>query len=75
VNQTGLPGSFSFHANLFGLDKGVSDGDLKRSMISMDAPGTLRVTLPEQLGLRLEAKKTTMEMIVIDSADKTPTEN
>ena len=75
VNQTGLPGSFSFDANLFGLDKGISDGDLKRAMIAMDAPGTLRATLPEQLGLRLEARKTTMEMIVIDSAEKTPTEN
>jgi uncharacterized protein (TIGR03435 family) len=31
--------------------------------------------LPDQLGLRLEARKAPIELLVIDSALKTPTEN
>jgi uncharacterized protein (TIGR03435 family) len=41
-----------------------------------DAPGpTLFTALQEQLGLRLEAKKVTIEMLVVDHVEKSPTEN
>lgn len=40
------------------------------------APGsTLLEALPEQLGLRLEAQKAPVEILVIDSATRVPTEN
>jgi uncharacterized protein (TIGR03435 family) len=36
---------------------------------------TIFTALPEQLGLRLEARKGPVELLVIDSVEKTPTEN
>jgi uncharacterized protein (TIGR03435 family) len=36
---------------------------------------SLMTALQEQLGLRLEAKKGTVELLVIDRFEKTPTEN
>ena len=36
---------------------------------------TIFTALPEQLGLRLEARKGPMETLIIDSVEKTPTEN
>jgi uncharacterized protein (TIGR03435 family) len=75
VNHTGVAGSFLFHANLFNLEKGTPPDELKRSMVSDDAAGTLRATLPEQLGLKLEAQKAPLEILVIDHVEKVPTEN
>jgi uncharacterized protein (TIGR03435 family) len=67
--------NFSFHANLFNLEKGAPPEDLKRTMVSSDAVDTLRGTLPEQLGLKLEAQKAPIELLVIDHADRVPTAN
>jgi uncharacterized protein (TIGR03435 family) len=52
------------------------------------APGTTQMSLPEaesgptifgaiqeQLGLRLEPKKGTVQVLVVDKVEKTPTEN
>jgi uncharacterized protein (TIGR03435 family) len=36
---------------------------------------TIFTALPEQLGLRLEARKGPVDLLVIDSVEKTPTEN
>jgi uncharacterized protein (TIGR03435 family) len=44
-------------------------------MVGPDAIDTLRASLPEQLGLKLEAQKAPIEILVIDHADKVPTEN
>jgi uncharacterized protein (TIGR03435 family) len=75
IDRTGLAGSFSFPANLFNLEKGAPPDELKRTMMNGDAGGTLRATLPEQLGLKLEAQKAPVEIMVIDRADKVPTVN
>jgi len=75
IDRTRLPGTFSFHANLFNLPAGAPPGDLKRSMVSSDAADTLRVTLQEQLGLKLDQQKAPLEFLVIDRADKVPTAN
>jgi len=40
-----------------------------------DAEPNLVTALPEQLGLRLEPKKVQVDILVIDHADKTPTDN
>jgi uncharacterized protein (TIGR03435 family) len=40
-----------------------------------DAPPDIFSALPEQLGLKLEAKKVSAQMIVIDRIEKTPTGN
>jgi bla regulator protein blaR1 len=75
IDRTGLAGSFSFRANFFDLEKGAPPGELKRSMVNDEAAGTLRATLPEQLGLKLEARKAPLELFVIDHAEKVPTAN
>ncbi len=75
VDHTSLAGSFSFHANLFNLDKGTPPDGLKPAMFNDDAADTLRATLPDQLGLKLEPQRATIEILVIDHADKVPTEN
>jgi bla regulator protein blaR1 len=75
IDHTGLAGSFSFHANLFNLEKGAPPGELKRSMVSDDAAYTLRTMLPAELGLKLEAQKAPLEILVIDHAEKVPTAN
>jgi bla regulator protein blaR1 len=75
IDHTGLAGRFSFAPNLFGVAKGADPGDVKRSMVGPDAADTLRATLPEQLGLKLEEQKAPIEMLVIDHADKVPTAN
>ena len=40
-----------------------------------DNPGTSIMTSLQSIGLKLEARKAPMEVYVIDSAQKTPTEN
>jgi len=75
IDRTGLAGSFSFRANLFNVAKDAPPADLKRSMLNDDAADVLRATLPEELGLRLEAQKAPLEMLVIDRAEKIPTGN
>ena len=75
VDRTGLAGKFSFHANLFNLAKGTPPGELKTAMIGSEAGDNIRSSLPEQLGLKLEAQKAAIEMLIVDRADKVPTEN
>ena len=76
VDHTSLAGSFSFHANLLGIAKGAPPGELKRTMLNdEDAAGALRAALPGQLGLKLEAQKAPIEILVIDHADRAPTAN
>ena len=75
IDHTGLTGSFSFNANLFNVAKGAPPDELKRSMLNGDAIDTLREMLPRQLGLKLEPQKAVIEMLVIDRAERAPTEN
>jgi uncharacterized protein (TIGR03435 family) len=37
--------------------------------------GSLARTITEQIGLRLETRKGPVEMVVVDHAEKSPTEN
>ena len=42
---------------------------------AVNEPATTLFQSMQQLGLRLEARKAPMEMIVVDRADNSPTEN
>jgi bla regulator protein blaR1 len=75
IDRTALAGSFSFHANLFEVEKGAPPGELKRAMVGGDAASSLRAALPGQLGLKLEPQKAPLEILVIDHADRVPTAN
>jgi uncharacterized protein (TIGR03435 family) len=75
IDHTDVAGKFSFRANLFNLEKGTPPDELKRAMVDSDASDTLRSTLPDQLGLKLESQKGSIEVLVIDQAEKVPSEN
>ena len=42
---------------------------------AMDAVGILVTTLQEQLGIKVESRKDNVDMLIVDHAEKTPTEN
>jgi uncharacterized protein (TIGR03435 family) len=62
IDQTGLKGAFDFT-----LDYAADDADTSRPSIF--------TALQEQLGLRLEATKGPVEVLVVDRAERIPTEN
>jgi uncharacterized protein (TIGR03435 family) len=66
VDETGLPGLYDFHLNW--APAGAEQVDGTQSAL-------LFPVLEEQLGLKLQAKKTSIEFLVIDHAEKIPIEN
>jgi uncharacterized protein (TIGR03435 family) len=77
VDRTGLSGKYTFAANLSDAAPGASIGDIKKSIGADVDPVSSPIlsNLQLQLGLKLDAVKVPMEMIVIDHAEKTPTED
>ncbi|HKE28033.1 MAG TPA: TIGR03435 family protein [Bryobacteraceae bacterium] len=62
MDKTGITGLYSF--------------TLRYTRPGDDAPGDeLMGAIESQLGLKLAPAKATVEMIVVDRAEKTPTEN
>lgn len=61
VDDTGLPGSYQVNLNWTTDDTA--------------AGASLFTAIQEQLGLRLEARKGPLDILVVDHADKTPAEN
>jgi uncharacterized protein (TIGR03435 family) len=73
-DRTGLSGNYDFNLKI-----ATGSNEMKRSVESMqsgadDAPSVFTL-LQEQLGLKLEARKAPVEVLVIDSADRIPAEN
>ena len=69
IDQTSLAGAFNF--TLEWTPEGASASKESRS----DGPPTIFTAIQEQLGLKLEAKKAPIEVLVIDHANKVPTAN
>ncbi|SPE34581.1 conserved exported hypothetical protein [Candidatus Sulfopaludibacter sp. SbA3] len=65
VDMTGLTGLYNFDLTY----------TPELSAAPADAPPALPTALQEQLGLRLEKREMPIEFLVIDRADKVPTEN
>lgn len=75
VDRTGLTGKYTFTANL--LDTAPGGADVK-STLGADADPVISPILSNlqiQLGLKLEASKAAVEMMVIDHVEKTPAGN
>jgi uncharacterized protein (TIGR03435 family) len=69
VDSTGLTGVFDFTLEW-------SPEEVPTADAAAGAPGTsLFAALQDQLGLRLEARKGPVEVLVVDHLEKTPTEN
>jgi uncharacterized protein (TIGR03435 family) len=64
IDQTGLAGAWNFMLEWAPLPNDESNGGM-----------TLFAALQAQLGLQLENKKVPVPVIVVDTMDRTPTEN
>jgi len=67
VDLTGLKGQYDFAINIAPY---VTD-----TVKQEDVPGILAQAIEEQLGLRLESRRTAIEMLMVDHAEMTPVEN
>jgi uncharacterized protein (TIGR03435 family) len=83
IDMTGLSGTFDIELNWapdasepnrFMKELGPGPNPEPAHAESSDNP-SIFVALQEQLGLRLEAKKSPVEILVIDHIEKVPTEN
>jgi hypothetical protein len=75
-NQTGPAGNYDFDfrwTNEFGPGRGAPPGGPPSAPAPGDEP-TLVTALQEQLGLKLDARRATVDVLVIDSIER-PTEN
>jgi uncharacterized protein (TIGR03435 family) len=73
VNQTGLAGKYDFTL-AYESDPIEGLGEPRRSAPENPGP-TIFAAVQEQLGLKLESRKGPVEMVVVDRADRVPTEN
>ena len=65
IDMTGLTGLYDFDVNYTPA----------LSATEVDPGATLETALLEQLGLKLEKREMQVEVLVIEGADKVPTEN
>jgi len=74
LDQTGLGGKYDFEVK-FDVDEPEGNGLAVAPRSSLVDPAALAFALRNQLGLNLELRRTAVDMIVIDSAQKIPVEN
>jgi uncharacterized protein (TIGR03435 family) len=72
VDQTGLNGAFSFTLK-WTPERKLMKPDAEAP--APDAPPPILVALQEQLGLKLEKRKAPLEVVIVDHAERVPTEN
>ena len=67
IDKTGLTGKYDFTVDFSGY--------ISKDMREDDVPALAMSALPELLGLKLESKKSPVEMLIVDHMEKVPTEN
>jgi uncharacterized protein (TIGR03435 family) len=76
IDETGLKGKYDFTVDMAPY---VSDDMMKHQAgsapVMPDIFGIAQAALQEQLGLKLESKKAEVSLIVVDKAERTPSEN
>lgn len=79
LDMTGLPGTYDFKLDLRPYVTARQDG---APLVNRDSPGmtdalidVAAAALEEELGLKLEQRKVRLEVLVVDQADKSPSEN
>ena len=83
VNQTNLTGKYDFTLtfsmegmpNMMPPPPPPGGGEAGRKMPEVDAPLPLFGAVQAQLGLKLDSKKGPVDLVVVDHAEKVPTEN
>jgi bla regulator protein BlaR1 len=76
VDRTGISGQFEFKLRWSdGIQRVRNENEVPRETVpNSEAPPSIFVALPEQLGLKLERAKGPVEVLVIDHAEK-PSQN
>ena len=69
LDMTGLDGVFDLELRWTPDDERRREGD------TSDGPSSIFTAIQEQLGLKLEARKAPLEIIVVEHAEKVPSEN
>jgi len=69
LDRTGIPGVFDFT-----LKFGEDNNEMKRALIAGDGASVFTL-IQDQLGLKLEARRDVVEVLVIDHAERIPSEN
>jgi uncharacterized protein (TIGR03435 family) len=73
IDQTGLDGAYTFTLKWTPERLPNATEDPKKP--DLDAPPSIFEALQEQLGLKLEKRKAPLEVLVVDRAERVPTEN
>jgi len=73
IDRTGLSGNYTFSANLQDLPRGANAEDLKVAVATSET--VVFSALEDQLGLKLNAERAPIDLLVVDHADKVPTED
>jgi uncharacterized protein (TIGR03435 family) len=71
IDETGLKGRYEIHMDLSPYIAGAGTAEAGK----LDMTGILFTGLQEQLGLKLESRKANVNILVVDRAEKTATEN
>lgn len=76
VDKTGLTGKYDFNLDFTQDDRTSANGPVTAADNQAEVgPPDLLTALQQQLGLKLEEKKGPVDVLVVDRAEKTPTEN
>ena len=75
IDETNLTGKYEIRIDVAAYMQSQSGGDAKGGGIQIDVMSVLFNALQAQLGVKLESKKATVNMLVLDHAEKVPTEN
>lgn len=75
IDETGLTGKYEIRIDVAAYMQSQAGGDGKVGEQQIDVMSVLFNALQSQLGVKLESKKATVNLLVIDRAEKTPTEN
>jgi uncharacterized protein (TIGR03435 family) len=70
IDDTGLKGRYDFTVTLFGTQE-----EMAAAMSKGDFGSSIFTLIQEQLGLKLEPRKLPLDMVVVEKAERVPTEN
>jgi uncharacterized protein (TIGR03435 family) len=73
IDRTQLTGRYTFTANLQDLPAGATAEDLKRAVAESDT--AVFAALEDQLGLKLNTAREPIDLLVVDHADRAPSED
>lgn len=72
VDQTGLTGRYDYFLD---INAYVTDEMRNQGGPPLEAPSIIANALQSQLGLRVDARKMPLEVLIVDKMEKTPSEN